>query len=233
MKNKIIVVATNILICAIIVVTAAVGFGGGSAITVSDGEGNVYYRSTSDESVALMFNVYGGTAEVYEILDILDEHGAEATFFIGGCWADDNVDCVREIFARGHEIGSHGYFHRDHSALSLEENLSEISPSVKLLNMICGKDIALFAPPSGAFGDHTVDACAKLGLKLIMWSKDTVDWRDSDAALIASRATKGLTAGDFILMHPTRATVGALPGILKYIRNCGLAARTVSCGLGE
>lgn len=233
MKNKVVVIVTNLLICAIIVVTAVVGFAGGSAVTVSDGDNNVFYRSESKNGVSLMFNVYQGADEVERILDILDEYGAKATFFIGGCWADDNVDCVREISSRGHELASHGYFHRDHSALSYEENVAEISPSVRLLEMISGQKIALFAPPSGAFCDYTVSACLELGLKVIMWSRDTIDWRDSDAALIASRATKGLAAGDFVLMHPTSSTVQALPVILNYIRNCGLAACTVSYSLGE
>lgn len=233
MKNKVIMVVTNLLIFTIIIATAAVGFLGGGAVTVSDNGDNVFYRSDSDSAVCLMFNVYQGTEEVYEILDILDGYGVAATFFIGGCWADDNVDCVREIFARGHEVASHGYFHRDHSTLSYEENLEEIAPSVKLLNMICGQNIKLFAPPSGAFNDYTVSACLELGLKVIMWSKDTIDWRDSDEELIVSRATNNLQAGDFILMHPTQATVGALPSILNYIRDCGLAACTVSYGLGD
>ena len=71
-------VVTNLLICAIIVVTAVVGFAGGSAVTVSDGDGNVIYRSESESSVSLMFNVYQGTDEVLEILDVLDECGLRA-----------------------------------------------------------------------------------------------------------------------------------------------------------
>ena len=66
-----------------------------------------------------MFNVYWGTDEVYQILDILTEHEAKATFFIGGCWADDNVECLKEIYAQGHEIGNHGYFHKEHSKMDL------------------------------------------------------------------------------------------------------------------
>ena len=66
-----------------------------------------------------------------------------------------------------------------------------------------------------------------------MWSKDTIDWRDSDVNLIVSRATNRLQAGDFILMHPTESTVKALPSILNYIGNSGLAACTVSYSLGE
>ena len=233
MKNKIIAIVTNLIICAVITVTALVGFLGAGAVTVSDNDQNVYYRSGAEDEVCLMFNVYQNTDEGHEILDVLDAYGAKATSVIGGSWADDNVDCVREIFTRGQEVASHGYFHKDHSQLSHDGNMEEIAPSVKLINMICNTKIRLFAPPSGAFNDYTVNACASLGLKVIMWSKDTIDWRDSDQNLIFSRATQNLQAGDFILMHPTRSTVKALPRILGYIRNSGMTACTVSHSLGE
>ncbi|MCD8308717.1 MAG: polysaccharide deacetylase family protein, partial [Clostridia bacterium] len=203
-------------------------------VTVSDNGDNVYYSSQAGvNSVSLMFNVYQNTEIVYSILNVLDEYGAKCTFFIGGSWADDNVDCVREIFNRGHEIASHGYFHKDHSAMSYEENIAEIEPSVRLLNMICGTEITLFAPPSGAYNDYTVNACVSLGLKVIMWSRDTIDWRDSDTDLIVSRATNNLQAGEFVLMHPTQSTLAALPLVLSYIGNTQLEAVTVSQCLGE
>ncbi|MDE7084166.1 MAG: polysaccharide deacetylase family protein, partial [Clostridia bacterium] len=132
-----------------------------------------------------------------------------------------------------HEIASHGYFHKDHSKMNYEQNLAEIRPSVKLLNAMLGYDIALFAPPSGAFNDATVTAATSLNLKTIMWSRDTIDWRDSDVSLICNRATNGLENGEFILMHPMDVTVKALPQILDYIRENGLSAVTVSYNLGE
>ena len=223
---------TNLIICAVIVAAALVGFNG-AAVTVSDYGDNVYYRGTRAGKVSLMFNVYGNTQNVYKILDVLDEYDASATFFIGGCWADDNVSCLREIYSRGHELASHGYFHKDHAALTYEQNISEIEPSVCLIRMVCGAEVGLFAPPSGSFGQNTVNACVKLDLKVIMWSKDTIDWRDKDEDVIFRRATEQLTEGDFILMHPEDATLRALPKILGYIRNSGLAACTVSCSLGE
>lgn len=219
--------------CAIIASISIVGFVGGEAAEVtSDGE-NLYYKSEAGKGVSLMFNVYQNTRNVEAIMDILDEYSAKATFFLGGCWADDNIDCVRQIAERGHEVASHGYFHKDHSKMTYEQNLAEIRPSVKLVNAILGKEITLFAPPSGAFNDSTVTAAASLGLKTIMWSRDTIDWRDGDVALITSRATKNLQTGEFVLMHPMDVTVKALPQILGYIRENGLTAVTVSYNLGE
>ena len=233
MKNKIISVIVNIALCAIIASISIVGFVGGEAAEVtSDGE-NLYYKSEAGKGVSLMFNVYQNTRNVEAIMDILDEYSAKATFFLGGCWADDNIDCVRQIAERGHEVASHGYFHKDHSKMTYEQNLAEIRPSVKLVNAILGKEITLFAPPSGAFNDSTVTAAASLGLKTIMWSRDTIDWRDGDVALITSRATKNLQTGEFVLMHPMDVTVKALPQILGYRRENGLTAVTVSYNLGE
>lgn len=234
MKSKFLSLSINVALAAIVLVVGFVGFWGGSAAAVSYKSDNLYYGGDKNgNTVSLTFNVYEGTAIVGQILDILDEYDAKATFFIGGAWADDNIDCVREIYRRGHELGSHGYFHKDHSKMSYEANLEEIRPSVKLLEMICGQKITLFAPPSGAFAESTINACSELGLKVIMWSRDTIDWRDKDVNLIVNRATLNLNAGEIILMHPKEQTVKALPTILNYIREHGLTADTVSRNLGE
>lgn len=233
MKGKLISVITNLVLVAVVAAVSLVGFFGGSAVTVSKENDNLFYGAENGTGVSLMFNVYEHTDNVLKILDALDEYGAKSTFFIGGSWADDNVDCVREIFKRGHEIASHGYFHKDHSRMSLDENLEEIRPSVKLLNMICNTNVTLFAPPSGAFCEETINACISMDLRVIMWSRDTIDWRDKDVNLIVSRATKNLKSGEFVLMHPTDCTVTALPQILSYIRDNSLSAVTVTQNLGE
>lgn len=234
MKGKFLSVFINVTLAAIVLVIGLVGFWGGSAAAVSFKSDNLYYGGDENgNSVSLTFNVYEGTTIVGQILDILDDYGAKATFFIGGSWADDNIDCVRNIYRRGHELGSHGYFHKDHSKMTYEANLEEIRPSIKLLEMICGQKITLFAPPSGAFAEATLNACKNLDLKVIMWSRDTIDWRDKDVDLIVNRATADLKAGEIILMHPKGQTVKSLPTILNYIREHGLTAATVSQNLGE
>lgn len=234
MKSKIITVVTNLALVVIVVCVSLVGVYSGNAAAVAYENTNLYYCGKEESgTVSLTFNVYENTPNVYKILDILDEYNAQATFFIGGCWADDNVDGVREIFKRGHEIGSHGYFHKDHSKMSYGANLEEIRPSVKLLEMICLNKVALFAPPSGAFCEETLSACETLGMKVIMWSRDTIDWRDKSVDKIYERATKNLKSGEIILMHPKDVTVEALPEILKYISESGLKTATVSQNLGE
>ncbi len=233
-KRKFLSVITNCALMLVVLGVSLVGYFSGTAKAVSYENTNLYYKGKDDsDAVSLMFNVYESSENVTKIADILDEYGAKATFFIGGSWADDNVDCVREIYKRGHELGSHGYFHKDHSAMTYNSNLEEIRSSVKLLEMICGKKIDLFAPPSGAFCEETLSVCAFLDMKVIMWSRDTIDWRDKDVNLICKRATQNLKGGEFILMHPKDVTVEALPEILTYIRENGLKTATVSQNLGE
>ena len=198
-------------------------------------ENNEVYRFADENAtgVSLMFNVYWGTNEVYRILDVLSEHSAKATFFIGGCWADDNVECLRSIYEAGHEIGNHGYFHKQHDKLSLEQNKKEIFDCNRFIELSIGVAPTLFAPPSGAYNDDTLLACKALQMKTILWSRDTIDWRDKNSALIYTRATKNVKGGEFILMHPMEATADALADILKYYRKQALSTLTVSENLQE
>ena len=226
-RSKGLMALTNLALILIVATLGVVCFL--PAVSPASGvDSRVHYQGTRDDGVSLMINVYWGTDEVRAMLDILDENSAKATFFLGGCWADDNVACVKEIAARGHEIGTHGYFHKEHDKLTLEENLDEIKTSAEFLTLASGRDITLFAPPSGAYSEDTLSAAESLGLKTVMWSKDTIDWRDKDEELCFSRATKDVKGGDLILMHPMEHTVKALPRILAYFREHGLRAITVS-----
>ncbi len=231
-SSRAVAALTNGILVAVLTVVGVFCFLPDSS-PAAETEARVFRRGNSPDGVSLMFNVYWGTDLVYEILDILDENGAKATFFLGGCWADDNADCVKEIAARGQEIGSHGYFHREHDKLSYEGNEQEIATSVQYLSAVSGVSIGLFAPPSGAYNDDTVKAAEALGLKTVLWSRDTVDWRDKDASVCLRRATEDVAGGELILMHPMQHTVEALPSVLAYLGGHGLRAVTVGENLSE
>ncbi|HCJ01783.1 MAG TPA: polysaccharide deacetylase [Clostridiales bacterium] len=188
----------------------------------------IYKGNTDENNAGLMFNVYEGEENVMKILAILRKYTVKATFFIGGIWAEKNRDTVLEIALAGHEIGSHGYLHRDHSKMSIEQNKEEIAISASLLKNITGKQVTLFAPPSGAFNENTEAACRALGQKMILWSKDTIDWRDKEVSLLVKRATKNISKGDLVLMHPKDQTVSALPEIIEAYQAQGFSLVTVS-----
>lgn len=211
---------------AVISITAFLGGGAVDASTVING---AYYQGNENSSsVALMVNVYSGSDEVLDILDILEKFQGKATFFIGGCWAEKNKSIVEAIHEHGMEIGNHGYLHKDSDKLSDSRLKSEINSTKNLIKAYIGVETTLFAPPSGALDKRTASIASDCGHKTIMWSKDTIDWRDQDVDLIVSRATKNPIAGDLILMHPTSTTVEALPLILKKIAAAGLETAFVS-----
>ena len=201
--------------------------------TVGSLEEKVYRKGNASDGVSLMFNVYSGTDEVYQILDVLDAYEAKSTFFIGGCWADDNIAVLKKIKGAGHELANHGYFHKDHPSLSKEQNRQEISLCNEFIYNAVGVTMTLFAPPSGAYDTATVELAETLGMKTILWSKDTIDWRDKDPSIVYTRATKNITGGEFVLMHPTPHTAKALSDILNYYERCNLRAITVSENLQQ
>jgi len=193
----------------------------------------IYEGNKSGEKVALMFNVYENAANVEKIADILDEYGFKATFLVGGSWVAKHPNTLLKIAAKGFEIGNHGYLHRDHAKLSLKQNKDEISLTERLVDETLSglpdyKNCKLFAPPSGSIGDVMFDACKALNYRVIMWTRDTIDWRDHDENVIYERAVRNIKAGDLILMHPTDCTVQALPRILEYIKTANLRADIVS-----
>ena len=219
----------NAVLALIILAVGAVCFFPAGDMPAGNIEERVCYRGSGDGGrISLMFNVYGGEEYLPSILDTLDVFGVKATFFIGGCWADDHTKALRTIVSRGHEAGNHGYFHKDQDKLSLAANKEEIARCHALVKALTGVEMQLFAPPSGAYSENTVNAAEALGYKVIMWSKDTIDWRDHDPSLIYRRAAEGAKAGDLVLMHPTKETAEALPSVLKAYEEAGLTQSVVS-----
>ena len=72
---------------------------------------------------------------------------------------------------------------------------------------------------------------SELGYKTIMWTRDTIDWRDQDVDLIYNRAIDGAKGGDLILMHPTECTRDALGRIIDTLQSQGFELVTVSDNL--
>ncbi|MBQ9709512.1 MAG: polysaccharide deacetylase family protein [Clostridia bacterium] len=230
LKRRNVSFITNAILTLVVAVVAAICFAPPFAVPASS-PAPYYSGSREGQAVSLMFNVYEGEDIVCGILDELDSRGLKATFFMGGCFADDHADLLRRMADSGHEIGNHGYFHLDHAKISKERNLEEIENTGKVITALCGVTPTLFAPPSGSFSTTTVSVAESLGYSVILWSKDTIDWRDSDKQKIFRRATVNVKAGDLILMHPKQHTLEVLGEILDYYEQQGLKQSTVSANV--
>lgn len=218
----------NIVIGLSVVAVMLVAFLPEKSVQPMDAENEPIYSGESDTRVALMVNVYWGTEFIQPMLDIFKRYNVKSTFFIGGVWAASNSEVLKTIYQAGHEIGNHGYNHRDHDKISAKANYDEINSTHQLVKQILSINMTLFAPPSGAFNDNTLNQASLLGYKSILWTRDTVDWRDHDSALIKKRALNNMKGGDLILMHPTKCTVEALEEIIQGIYTLGLKPSTVS-----
>lgn len=215
-------------------VVLAFSYAGGTlqVFNKAQGEEAIYFGDRSSNKVSLMVNVYWGDEFIQPMLDIFKEKNCTTTFFVGGVWASKNAEMLNKIIEYGHEIGNHGYYHKDQNKISQEENYKEISQTHQIVKSLSGVEMNLFAPPSGAYNDTTLSVAYSLGYKTIMWTLDTIDWRDQDKNLILSRAIKNTKGGDLILMHPTAKTLEALPDIIDTLKAKGLEIATVSQTLG-
>lgn len=219
---------TNGIIVSILIALIVVAVPFSTQVKTSTNPNVIYNGNTSQNKVCFMINVYWGTEYIKDMLDVFDLYNVKTTFFVGGSWFAKNVEIAKEIYERGHEIGNHGYNHKDHDKLNHQQNYDEIYKTHLLVSANLGIEMDLFAPPSGAFNDTTINVATELNYKTIMWTHDTIDWRDKDTNLIIKRATKNLSNGDLILMHPTKNTLEALSSILAYAENNGFEPTTVT-----
>lgn len=221
-------IISNIIIISILILLVV--FTNVSYVTTYSSTNNivVYHGNKESNNASLMVNVYWGNEYISQMLKIFKDNNIITTFFIGGTWANKYPDLLQEIANHGHEIANHGFFHKDGKTLNYKDNYDEINTTHELIKSIINVEMNLFAPPSGSFGDNTISACKNLGYTPIMWTYDTIDWRDQDCTLILKRTTKKIEGGNLILMHPTKATVGALQNIIDAYNNAGINITTVS-----
>jgi polysaccharide deacetylase family protein (PEP-CTERM system associated) len=92
---------------------------------------------------------------VDRILELLDEHGAKATFFTLGWVAKRYPSMVRRIGDAGHEIASHGFSHRRASDQRASDFLADIREAKVLLEDVSGRDIRGYRAPSFSVGPRT------------------------------------------------------------------------------
>ncbi|MEK4510360.1 hypothetical protein EJP82_09100 [Paenibacillus anaericanus] len=187
----------------------------------------IYRGNPAKPMAALMINVAWGNQYVVPMLDTLDEAKVKATFFLDGSWLKKNVELALEIQKRGHQIENHAYSHPNMSQLEDSRARLEISKTKDLLKEKLGVDNRWFAPPSGDFNDKTVRQAADQGLKTVLWTLDTVDWRNPTPYSIVAKISKKVEPGSLILMHPTASSSEALKDIIKSIQDKGLKLGTV------
>jgi len=123
---------------------------------------------------------------------------------------------AREIARAGHELGIHGYSHRDLSILPWREMRREIDTTRLAIEAATERHPRLLRPPYGKWSIPMVTYAASNGFTLVFWSVDPEDVRQGKAP---REIVKGIEAclrgGDIILLHETStATLDALPHLI-------------------
>jgi probable sporulation protein (polysaccharide deacetylase family) len=199
------------------------------AIQLEDlGAHPIYKGNAKKKMVSLMINVAWGNEYIAPMLDILEREEVKATFFFDGSWLNKNVETAKQIQAKGHELANHAYSHKMMSQLSRSKATEEIVKTQTLLKEKLGVDSPLFAPPAGDYDQETVQIAHELGMKTVLWTLDTVDWKKPEPSSIVQKISSRLEPGAMILMHPTSSSSEALSGMIKEIKKQGMSLGTVS-----
>ncbi|MBD2845237.1 polysaccharide deacetylase family protein [Paenibacillus sp. IB182496] len=188
----------------------------------------VYRGNPAKPMVGLMINVAWGNAYVEPMLQVLRDEGVRATFFFDGSWLAKNPELGKRIQAGGHELSNHAYTHPAMSRLDRSSARSQITRTEDVLKQTFGEtNNRWFAPPSGDYNQQTVEVARESGLQTVLWTLDTVDWQNPSAVSVVEKIERRVEAGTLILMHPTKASSGALRGMIAAIREKGLAPGSV------
>ncbi|MBT2228052.1 polysaccharide deacetylase family protein [Nonomuraea sp. NEAU-A123] len=165
-----------------------------------------------------------------KLLDLLRARNMRATFFVLGemVAADRGGHLVRRIVAEGHELGNHSWSHPPLTGLPDERLRFQLRHTNELVERVTGVRMRVMRPPYGATNHRVVAEARREGLAQILWSVDTLDWRDPVPAIVARRASKA-KAGAIVLMHDVhRTTVQAVPTLLDVLEKRGCTPVTIS-----
>ncbi|MFI6604438.1 polysaccharide deacetylase family protein [Nonomuraea sp. NPDC050536] len=162
------------------------------------------------------------------LLDILQEFDARATFFTLGANASTDPAILRRMSREGHLVANHSWAHRDLTKLSSSKIADTLGRTRDTITSAIGQTPTLVRPPYGGVNADVRTTARRLGVALVNWDVDTLDWRDRDPEVIARRAVHGAHRGAIILLHDIqRTTVDAVPDILNKLRGKGYAFVTV------
>ena len=170
---------------------------------------NSYDAAVGDEKViALTFDDGPWPTTTAEILDILKENGAHATFFQIGNQVAENAEVEKRIVEEGNQVGSHTWDHASGSGqgvnltfMSASEQRDEVTKGFDAIESTLGTSVThILRAPGGNYYGSLVDNLKDLVDAEIGWDVDTEDWRRPGADAIA-QAILSAKPGQVVLMH--------------------------------
>lgn len=181
--------------------------------------------------VALTFDDGPDPLVTPRVLDLLDRHGARATFFCIGDRAARHPELVRELHRRGHAVGNHTMHHPHDFALHGPAGQRREIEAAQAVLGAHGPTPVLFRAPLGLRNPTTDPVLHAAGLTHVSWTRRGLDTRCDDPARVLRRLCRGLAAGDILLLHDGNVarTPGGKPVVLPVL--AGLLAVLAARGL--
>jgi peptidoglycan/xylan/chitin deacetylase (PgdA/CDA1 family) len=171
--------------------------------------------STKARRVALTFDD-GPDHMTGQYLDLLDELGVPATFFLVGENAAAHPERVRDYLRRGHQLAGHGYDHTRFTKLGRRALLDQCARTEQALGgQVSGRPWV--RPPHGALDAGSLVTLLAAGYTVAMWSLDPCDYSDRDPGSLAARCSpERVSPGEVLLLHEGQAwTLEAVSRIVK------------------
>jgi peptidoglycan/xylan/chitin deacetylase (PgdA/CDA1 family) len=195
-------------------------------------------RIDAQDRVALTFDDGPHAEGTPAVLRELERAGATATFFLVGEQVARQPALAREIVDAGHEVAVHGYRHTLLLRRRARELEDDFDRALSVLEEATGVVPRLYRPPYGVFSSGALALVRARGWRPLLWSKWGRDWeRRATPQSIARRATRGLRAGDVVLLHDSdayssddswRATAAALPSVLEAVASLDACASAIT-----
>jgi peptidoglycan-N-acetylglucosamine deacetylase len=191
----------------------------------------------SEYKVALTFDLCQRDGELTtldtEIVRVLNEAQAPATFFVGGMWMRDHETQVRELAGNPlFELGNHSWSHKDFSLISPQEMVEEILLTQQYMQDLLGYQTKLFRLPFGTYTEDALRVIAEQGMYTIQWDAVSGDPDPNiDAQEMIPWVMGQVEPGSIVIMHANGRgwhTAEALPVIIQSIRDQGYSLVTVS-----
>ncbi|MDO0823766.1 polysaccharide deacetylase family protein [Desulfosporosinus nitroreducens] len=190
--------------------------------------GTYYLANTPEKVVALTFDDGPDPIDTPDILDILKEKEARATFFVLGKAAQSNPALLKRLVKEGHEIGNHGFNH-DYQQRHLVKEMNQTDQAVYAAT---GYHTYFYRPPGGFVSKTQLETTNRNGHVVALWSVDSKDWRNPGVKQIVDNVVKNVFPGSIILMHDggyqRSQTVKSLGPIIDALRARGYRLATLS-----
>jgi peptidoglycan/xylan/chitin deacetylase (PgdA/CDA1 family) len=191
--------------------------------------GVVWRVRTNEPIIALSFDDGPDPTYTPQVLDILAQHEAHATFFLIGHRAMERPDLVAAIKEGGHEVGNH-YLQR---GTSLSDSREVFAEKLGRAERIIGsrEALKLFRPPGGLAWPEQLEEARQQGYTCVLGSAYPHDPSRPPVDYIEWLVEKNMVPGAIVILHdgiadPSRS-IEALPSILSEGQRRGLRFVTV------